>query len=377
LTVTHPPAAPPLDRLVPEHVRRFTAYVPSPPDDELRRLYRVERLHRLNNNENPLGPPAAARAALAAMPAGGHALYPSGDAWHLRRRLGELHGCDPAQILVGNGANEVIAFVIKAFCEPGDAIVTADRTFAVYEWIAAFSGIEPRLVPLADHGFDEEAMLAAARDDRVKVVFICNPNNPTGSWWDRQRLLRFLGAIGGRCIVVLDEAYAEFVQDPDFPDGTTLIGDHPNVIVFRTFSKMWGLAGLRIGYMLAAPEVADIVRRTCVVYSVGGAAQAAALAAAGDTAHVAATNALVAEARRQVLDETGRLGLTVVSGAGNFMMIRLPMSDTIAHRRLMAQGVMVRAMTGFRYPNHIRVTLSHAAAMEDFCRALRSVAGSR
>jgi histidinol-phosphate aminotransferase len=369
------PAAPPLDRLVPEHVRRFTPYVPSPPDEELKRLYRLDRLHRLNNNENPLGPPAAARAALAAMPPAAHALYPSGDAWALRRRLAALHGCDPAQILVGNGANEVIAFVIKAFCEPGDAIVTADRTFAVYEWVAAFSGIEPRLVPLVDHGFDAEGMLAAARDDRAKLVFVCNPNNPTGSWWNRATLARFLDAIGGRRIVVLDEAYAEFVEDADFPDGTALIDRHPNLVVFRTFSKMWGLAGLRIGYMLASPAVADIVRRTAVVYSVGGAAQAAALAAVGDGAHVAATNALMADARRQVLAEARRLGLPVVAGAGNFVMLRLPMSDTIAHRRLMAQGVMVRAMTGFRYPNHIRVSLSHAEAMDAFCAALRGLCG--
>jgi histidinol-phosphate aminotransferase len=377
MSALHHAHAEPLDRLVPEHVRRFTAYIPSLPDDELRRLYRVDRLHRLNNNENPLGPPAAARAALAAMPTADHALYPSGDAWHLRRRLAELHGCDPGQILIGNGANEVIAFVIKAFCQPGDAIVTADRTFAVYEWIAAFSGIKARLVPLVDHRFDDEGMLAAARDEKAKLVFICNPNNPTGSWWDRARLRRFLDAVGGRQIVVLDEAYAEFVEDPDFPDGPSLIAEYPNLIVFRTFSKMWGLAGLRIGYMLASPVVADIVRRTCVVYSVGGAAQAAAFAAAGDLGHVSATNALMAEARRQVLAEARHIGLPTIAGAGNFLMMRLPMSDTVAHRRLMAQGVMVRAMTGFRYPNHIRVTLAGPAAMEDFCRALREVCGRR
>ncbi|WP_419897667.1 pyridoxal phosphate-dependent aminotransferase [Roseomonas sp. USHLN139] len=368
------PAPPPLTRLVPEHVRRFTAYVPSPPDEELKRLYRIDQLHRLNNNENPLGPPPAAVAALAGMAPAQHALYPSGDGFFLRRRLAELHGVEPAQVLIGNGANEVIAFVIKAFCQPGDAIVTADRTFAVYEWVAEFSGIEARLVPLRDHEFDDAAMLAAARaDDRSKILFLCNPNNPTGTWWDGARLARFLDAVAGRQVVVVDEAYAEFVDDPAFPDAVALMRRHPNLVVFRTFSKMWGLAGLRIGYMIGAPEMTDIVRRTAVVYSVGGAAQIAALAAAGDQAHRAATNALMDEARRHVAAEMRGLGLPVLANAGNFLMVRLPMSDTIAHRRLLAQGVMVRAMTGFRYPNHLRLSLSHPAAMEAFCRAMHGL----
>ncbi|WP_159992808.1 histidinol-phosphate transaminase [Roseomonas sp. 18066] len=367
-------APPSLTRLVPEHVRRFTAYVPSPPDEELKRLYRIDHLHRLNNNENPLGPPPAAVAALAAMTPAQHALYPSGDGFFLRRRLAALHGVEPEQILIGNGANEVIAFVLKAFCQPGDAIVTADRTFAVYEWVAEFSGIEARLVPLRDHAFDDAAMLAAARaDDRTKILFLCNPNNPTGSWWDGDRLGRFLDAVGGRQVVVVDEAYAEFVDDPAFPDAVALMRRHPNLVVFRTFSKMWGLAGLRIGYMIGTPEMTDIVRRTAVVYSVGGAAQIAALAAAGDQAHRTATNALMEEARRHVSAEMRGLGLPVLGRAGNFLMLRLPMSDTIAHRRLLAQGVMVRAMTGFRYPNHIRLSLSHPAAMEAFCRAMHGL----
>lgn len=359
--------------LVPDYVRRFAAYIPSQPDDELCRLYGVERLWRLNNNENPLGPPEAARRALAGLDPAAAAIYPSGDAWHLRRRLAALHGLDPQQILVGNGANEVIAFVIKAFCEPGDCIVTADRTFAVYEWVAAFSGIEPVLVPLRDFGFDAEAMLAAAARPRCKIVFVCNPNNPTGSWWDRATLARFLAGIGGRAIVVLDEAYAEFVEDDDFPDGLSLIAAHPNLVVFRTFSKMFGLAGLRIGWMAGSPEVLDMVRRTCVVYSVNGPAQVAALAAAGDLGHVRATNAAVAEARRHVAAEMRALDLPVVAGAGNFLMVRLPIADTAAHRRLMAQGVMIRSMTGFRFPNWIRVSLALPEPMEAFVKGVRSL----
>lgn len=354
-----------LERLVPAHVQAFEAYVPSPPDDVLRRRFGVAHLHRLNNNENPLGPPAASRAVLARWDARDAALYPQGDGWHLRRAIAGRFGLDAEQVILGNGANEVIAFVIKAFCEAGDNIVTADRTFAVYEWLASFSGVEPRLVPLHDHGFDDAALLRAI-DGRSRVVVLCNPNNPTGSWWDHARLARFLDAVAGRAIVVVDEAYAEFAEAPGFPDSFALMARHPNLIVFRTFSKMWGLAGLRIGWMAAAPTVAATVRKTSISYSVNLLALEAAQEAVWDAAHIAATRAHVREMRAGLAALAGRLGLTMLGGIGNFAMLRLPMPDTVAHRRLMARGVMARAMTSFRYPGWLRVSFGSAPAMAAF-----------
>ena len=361
-----------LDRLVPAHVRAFEAYVPSPPDDVLLRRFGVAHLHRLNNNENPLGPPAACRDILARWDPRDAALYPQGDGWHLRRALAARFGLDAEQVILGNGANEVIAFVIKAFCEPGDNIVTADRTFAVYEWLASFSGIAPRLVPLRDDGFDDAALLRAI-DARTRVLFLCNPNNPTGSWWDHARLARFLDAVDGRCIVVADEAYAEFAEEPDFPDSFALMARHPNLVVFRTFSKMWGLAGLRIGWMAAAPDVAATVRKTSISYSVNLLALEAARAAVWDAAHIAATRAHVGAARARLGALAGRLGLTMVGAIGNFAMLHLPLADTVVHRRLMARGVMARAMTSFRYPGWQRVSFGSDEAMEAFAGALEAV----
>lgn len=361
-----------LDRLVPAHVRAFEAYVPSPPDDVLRRRFGVPHLHRLNNNENPLGPPAASRAFLAQWQPQDAALYPQGDGWHLRRALAGRFAVDAEQIILGNGANEVIAFVIKAFCEPGDNIVTADRTFAVYEWLASFSGIDPRLVPLRDYAFDDAAMLAAM-DDRTRVIFLCNPNNPTGTWWSEARLERFLEAVDGRAIVVADEAYAEFAEAPDFPDSFALMQRHPNLVVFRTFSKMWGLAGLRIGWMAASPDVAATVKKTSISYSVNLLAMEAARAAVWDEGHVAATRAHMRDARAGIAALAKRLNLTMIGDVGNFCMLRLPVSDTVAHRRLMGRGVMARAMTSFRYPGWLRVSLGPAAAMAAFATALEEV----
>ncbi|MBI4963565.1 MAG: histidinol-phosphate transaminase [Desulfomonile tiedjei] len=363
---------PTLERLVPDYVRHFEAYIPSKPDAELMKLYGCSRLYRLNNNENPLGPPPLAQAVIKRFPPPGAAVYPSGDSYYLRKKLADQFGKHPDQFLVGNGANEAITFVIKAFCEKGDNIVTADKTFAVYEWVAQFSGFEARLVPLKDYGFDWQGMLEQI-DQRTKILFVCNPNNPTGTYWNRVTMRAFLDAVGGRRIVVLDEAYFEFVDSDDFPDGMSLMNEYPNIVVFRTFSKMFGLAGLRIGYLVADPDVVDIIRRTCVVYSVNSLAQEAALAAVGDTEHIRRTRELVAEGKRFLSRELTGLGLHTVSGEGNYMMIKLPMSDTLVYRKLMAEGVMVRTMTGFRFPNYIRVTIARMEAMEAFVEALAKV----
>jgi len=368
--MTNPP---PLELLMPPYIKRFHAYIPSKPDDELKKIYGCSRLYRLNNNENFLGPPPAALKAIREFSPPQAAIYPSGDAYYPRCRLADLFGLHPDQFLVGNGANEVISFAVKAFCREGDNIITADKTFAVYEWVAEFSGFEARLVPLVDFGFDDAGMLGRI-DKRTKILFVCNPNNPTGSIWTRERLCRFLDRIDGRQIVVVDEAYAEFVADPDYPNGMALIREYPNLVIFRTFSKMYALAGLRIGYLAGSKEVVDIIRRTCVVYSVNSLAQVAALAALEDNSeHVARTRELVRQGKEFLQREIGGLGLPYVAGEGNFMMIKLPINDTLAYRKLMTQGIMVRTMTSFRFPNWIRVTISHREALEAMVEALGKV----
>lgn len=362
-----------LDRLVPPYVREFEPYIPSKPDPELKKLYGCSRLFRLNNNENPLGPPPGAQEVIRRFPPPRGAVYPSGDSYDLRQEIGRLHGVDPDQVVVGNGANEVIAFVVKAFCQPGDNIVTADKTFAVYEWVATFSGIEARLVPLKEERFDDAGMLARV-DDHTKALFVCNPNNPTGTYWSKDTLRVFLDAIDGRQMVILDEAYFEFVEAGDYPNGMAMIQDYPNLIVFRTFSKMYGIAGLRIGYLVADPTVADMIRRTCIVYSVNAIAQEAALACLkDDTGHIERTRALVREGRAFLKAELASLKLPVIANEGNYLIVRLPGSDTLAYRKLMHEGVMIRPMTGFRYPNHIRVTISVMEAMEAFVASLKKI----
>ena len=363
---------PDIDRLVPDYIKRFEAYIPSKPDDVLMKMSGCPRLYRLNNNENPLGPPAGARKVIEAYPPSRASIYPSGDAYHLRNKLSSIYGLDPDQFLVGNGANEVISFVIKAYCQEGDNIITADKTFAVYEWVAMFSGFEARLVPLKDYVFDDHGMLARI-DNRTKILFLCNPNNPTGTYWSEERLRGFLDRVAGRQIVVVDEAYCEFVEKPDFPDGMRLIAEYPNLVVFRTFSKMYGLAGLRIGYLAGNREVVDVIRRTCVVYSVNGLAQEAALRALEDREHVPATRELIGREKAKLIRELEIMGLPYVAGEGNFVMVRLPMNDALAYRKLMTHGIMIRCMAGFRFPNWVRITLAMPETMEAFVTALAKV----
>jgi histidinol-phosphate aminotransferase len=366
----------PLSKLVPNYILGFEPYIPSKPDPELMKLYGCSRLHRLNNNENPLGPPPAACEIIHRFNPLRTSIYPSGDSHCLRFKLADIHGLHADQIIVGNGANEVIAFIMKAFCEAGDNIITADKTFAVYEWVATFSGFEVRLVPLADYCFDDLGMLERV-DEKTKILFVCNPNNPTGTYWDTTRMRNFLDAVGGRWIVALDEAYFEFVTKDDYPNGIGLIAEYPNLLVFRTFSKMYGLAGLRIGYLAGSRDVVDMIRRTCVVYSVNAVAQEVALAAVDDEGHVLRTRALVDAGKAYLRREFDAMEIEHQSGEGCYVMAKLPMSDTLAYRKLMIRGVMIRTMTGFRFPNWIRVSIGTHEAMEAFVTALRAVLDER
>ena len=360
-----------VDGLIPDYVRSFEAYVPSKPDRQLMLEYGASFLHRLNNNENALGAPQAARQVIADYPLGRLSIYPSGDAFDLRQALAGRFGFDADRFLVGNGSCEVITSIIKAFCERGDNIVTADKTFAVYEWVAEFSGVEARLVPLLANAFDPEGMLARI-DRRTKIVFVCNPNNPTGSYWSIDVLVDFLERAGER-IVVIDEAYCEFVEQSNYPDAMSLMERFPNVVVFRTFSKMYALASLRVGFLVGTAPVVDAVRRTSTTYSVNSLGQIAAQAALADTTgHLDHSRAVVRAAREFLCKACAELGLPVVNGEGNYIMIKVPINDTLMYRRLMRRGFMVRSMTGFRFPGWIRVTLGDAAVMAAFADVLRT-----
>lgn len=361
------PAA--LNSLVPDFVKSFEPYIPSQPGDVLKKKYNYEVLYRLNNNENAMGPPLSAQQAQTDFSLTDSAIYPSGDSYHLRLKLAEQCGLHPDQFIVTNGANESITLLIKSFCEPGDNIVTADQTYGGYEWVARFSGIGAKLTSLNEMAFDSTAMLETS-DGKTKIYFICNPNNPTGTYWNKELLINFLEQVGERSIVVLDEAYFEFVDQSDYPDGMSLISRYPNLVVLRTFSKMYGLAGLRIGYLAGDIDVVNMIRRTAIVYSVNALAQITAQAALGDQDHILKTRAMVSAGKKLLIDKLSPLGLELGCGEGNYMTVKLPFSDSLAYRMMMQEGVMVRMMTPFRFPNSIRITIGQKDAMQACANAL-------
>lgn len=364
-----------LKRLTPEYIQSFEVYQPSKPDSELIKIYGVDHLHRLNNNENALGPPPEVAEVVSNILSQTIPVYPNGDCFDLRQKLAEKFSMDAQQFLVGNGSCEVISSVIKCFCEKGDNIITADKTFAVYEWVAEFSGLEARLIPLKDYTFDPQAMLDAI-DARTKIVFICNPNNPTGTYWDRETMTGFLNKVDNRAVVVVDEAYFEYVEKDDFPDGMELLEKYPNVIVFRTFSKMYALAALRIGYLCGSPEIVDLVRRAHIVYTVNTFAQLSAVAAlSNDGSFIEKTRSMVREAKKLLCPLFDDLGLTYLSNEGNYIMVNVPIPDTLMYRKLMKKGIMIRTMSDFRFPNWIRISLEQKYVMEDFCKAFIQVLG--
>jgi histidinol-phosphate aminotransferase len=213
-----------------------------------------------------------------------------------------------------------------------------------------------------------------AMDSHTKILFVCNPNNPTGTYWNRAVMTDFLDQVDNRAMVVIDEAYFEYVEEADFPDGMELMTCYPNVVVFRTFSKMYALAALRIGYLAASPEVVELIRRTHIVYSVNTLAQQAAVAAlSNDGSFEIRTRQMVATARARLCETFESLGLEHVANQGNYVMVHLPVSDTLMYRKLMTRGIMIRTMTGFRFPNWIRISLVQAPVMEVFCHIFSQV----
>ena len=362
--------------LAPEWVRALEPYPPGLPIEEVERKLGITGSIKLASNENPLGPSARAMEAIRRALASLHR-YPDGSTFHLSRRLAERHGVAPEEILVGNGSNEIIELVVRAFLRQGDEAVMADQAFLIYGIVVHAVGAHPLKVPLREFTHDLEAM-AAAVTPRTRVVFVANPNNPTGTIVRRPAWRRFLQAVGGRdLVVVADEAYAEYVRDPGYPDTVHERGDGTvPVVTLRTFSKLFGLAGLRVGYAVAPPLVVDMLARVRQPFNVNGLAQVGALAALDDTAHVERTLAVNREGMAYLEDALTALGLSFVPSQANFLLVRVGHGLEV-YEALLRRGVITRPMDAYGFPEHLRVTVGLADENARFVAALQSVLGGR
>lgn len=352
-------------------VRALSPYVPGKPIEELERQYGVRHIIKLASNENPLGPGKralqAVRAALDDI-----ARYPDGNGFALKQRLAGHHRLTPAHITLGNGSNDILELVTRAFVGPEHEVVFSDHAFAVYPIVTQAVGARPVTTPVRHWGHDLDAMRAAITP-RTRLVFIANPNNPTGTWLRRSELEPFLENLPPTVLAVLDEAYFEYVREPDYPNGASWIGRFPGLLVTRTFSKVHGLAGLRVGYGLSSPAIADILNRVRQPFNVNSVALAAATAALDDAEHLERSLRLNSDGMRQLVQGFENLGLSSIPSAGNFVCVDLGRPAAQAYEALLREGVIVRPVANYGMPHHLRVTVGLPEENERFLKALGKI----
>lgn len=357
-------------------VETLPVYVPGRSIESVKLEFGIKDVLKLASNENPLGPGRAAVKALGAA-AKAMAVYPDGLAGPLLPELGRIWDWPPEGILVGNGSDEVFVLIAQAFLGPGTRVLVSDHTFSEYGFAAKVSGGTVETVPTDRYGYDLAGFLA--RIDGATAVFLCNPNNPTGSHHGHDAVRTFLRRVPSSTMVVLDEAYAEYVET-DPVRARELLEEFPNLVVTRTFSKIHGLAAARVGYMVARPDIVAAVRRVKTPFNVNGPAQAAAQAALGDKTHIQKTLRANRAGKLQLARGLRSFGLKPEPTEANFLFCEVPCDGTALMRAMMARGVILRATGSFGLPRAVRITIGSRAQnkrlLETMAIALKEVAGT-
>ncbi|MCG6932403.1 MAG: histidinol-phosphate transaminase [Gallionella sp.] len=361
--------------LAPPYVRAIAPYQPGKPIAELERELGITGIVKLASNENPLGCSPRATAAM-------HeaistiALYPDGNCFELKDALSRRYGVEQAGIVLGNGSNDMLELAARAFMTVGDKAVYSDHAFAVYPLATQSVGATGISVPAIEFGHDLKAIMKAAVDQQAKLIFIANPNNPTGTFLSGDALLEFMRALPGSILVVLDEAYNEYLPHENRYDSVAWLAEFPNLIISRTFSKAYGLAGLRVGYALADAQVADMMNRVRQPFNVNSIAQAAAVAALQDTEFVQQTHALNLRGMKQITGGLTGMGLEYIRSFGNFVSFRVGNAQHV-YQRLLESGVIVRPVANYAMPEYLRVSIGLESENEKFLSALKQILGEK
>ena len=343
----------PVDR-VPEYIRALVPYQPGKPIEEVEREYGISNSSKLASNENPLGPSARAIAAIRAKLDQLH-LYPDGDCFYLKSALANKLGIDAERLIFGNGSNELIELAVRTFMRPGDEAVMARQAFLVYPLVVQAVGGVGKVVALRNFTHDLSA-IGEAIGPSTRIVFLANPNNPTGTIYRRDEWERFLQQVPADVLIIVDEAYFEYVRDTDYPDSLKYHDHGKTLLTLRTFSKLYGLAGLRIGYGVAPREIADLLHRVRQPFNVNAVAQWAALAALEDHEHVQRSLEVNRQGMEYLTKEFARLGLEQVPSQANFILVRVGSGNQV-FQQLLAQGVIVRPMAAYEFPEYVRITV--------------------
>lgn len=369
----------PVAERAPAHIRAISPYQPGKPISELAREMGLAEgdIVKLASNENPLGMSEAAHKAAAAV-LEDVARYPDGNGFELKSALSAKLGVGIEQIVLGNGSNDILELAARALLSPGASAVYAQYAFAVYPLATNATGARGIEVAARDHGHDLDAMAAAIAPD-TRIVFVANPNNPTGTFLPGSAIEAFLQRVRQDVLVVLDEAYTEYLEPQQRYDSIGWVARFPNLLVSRTFSKAYGLAGLRVGYGVGQPGVIDLLNRVRQPFNVSSVALAAATAALGDEDFLVRSAALNSAGMRQLTDAFASLGLEWIPSAGNFVAVRVGDAAAV-NRALLRQGVIVRPVAGYGMPEWLRISIGlpeeNARCIEALRKALTEIRGA-
>lgn len=358
-------------QMVNKKILEITPYQPGRPIEEVKRQLGLKEVIKLASNENPLGPSPKAVLAIKKSLAKINR-YPEGTCFYLRQRLSKKLKVKPGNIIFGNGSDEIIDIIIKTFSELDDEVITSDITFLEYKIIAQQNGRKVKTVPLKNFTYDLPRIKENI-NPQTRVIFIANPNNPSGTYVKRSEVDKFLNGLPGDIVVVFDEAYLEFVENKDFPLSLNYFRQGKNVIILRTFSKIYGLAGLRIGYGIAREAFIQYMERARQPFNVNTLAQEAALAALDDTAFIRKAQKVVSEGKKYLSIELDRLKINYIPSAANFILIDLKQGGLKIFHKLLREGVIVRDMCQYNLKNFIRVTIGTEKENKKFIVALKKV----
>jgi histidinol-phosphate aminotransferase len=354
---------------IPEYIRTLVPYSPGKPIEEVEREYGIANSIKLASNENPLGPSPKAMSAIKERLDQLH-LYPDGDCFYLKTGLAKKLQVSPEQLIFGNGSNEIIELAVRTFLRPRDEAVMAQQAFVVYQLVVQAAGGVSRAVPLSDFTHDLGA-IAQAITPKTRIVFLANPNNPTGTIYRRSEWERFLEKVPPDILIIVDEAYFEYVEEADYPNSLRYHDSGKTLLTLRTFSKLYGLAGLRIGYGIGSNrDLIGLMHRVRQPFNVNAAAQQGALAALEDTDHVRRSLEVNREGLEFLTREIARLGLAQVPSCANFIMLRVGDGNEV-FEQLLRQAVIVRPMGVYQFPDYIRVTVGTMDENRQFIDALK------
>ncbi|GMR03851.1 MAG: histidinol-phosphate transaminase [Gammaproteobacteria bacterium] len=354
-------------------VRDLQPYQPGKSIEELECEYGIRDAVKLASNENPLG--ASPRAITAARETLNDAMrYPDGNGSYLKTALASKLGIATNQITLGNGSNDILELVTRAFVSPDNEVIYSEHAFAVYPIVTRAVGACAVVTKARNWGHDLQAMRKSVTA-RTRVVFIANPNNPTGTWLPVDELEEFISGLPDHVLIVVDEAYFEYVQEPGYSDTVKWVGRFPNLLVTRTFSKIHGLAGLRIGYGIAGPALTNVLNRVRQPFNVNSVALAAARAALDDQRHVERSMQLNRDGMRQLTEAFDAMGLGYIPSAGNFVCLDMGRPAGPVYQALLIHGVIVRPVANYGMPNHLRVTVGLPEENGRFIGALKKILG--